>query len=125
MIKKSLLIILSFFLIQLFSNYTISVEPDEILKDQNHELRARNISKNIRCMVCQNQSIDESNALLEKIYSTNFFWFKPNSKQIYPFSFKKKSAKFDIALYDSRPSFPPSIEIVGSKFFTLLSKSFI
>jgi len=66
MIKKSLLIILSFFLIQLFSNYTISVEPDEILKDQNHELRARNISKNIRCMVCQNQSIDESNALLAK-----------------------------------------------------------
>ena len=38
----------------------------EILKNPKHELRARNISKNIRCMVCQNQSIDESNATLAK-----------------------------------------------------------
>ena len=35
-------------------------------KNQEQELRARNISKNIRCMVCQNQSIDESNAPLAK-----------------------------------------------------------
>ena len=42
------------------------MEPDEILHDQKQELRARNISKNIRCMICQNQSIDESNAPLAK-----------------------------------------------------------
>ncbi|SVB99602.1 uncharacterized protein METZ01_LOCUS252456, partial [marine metagenome] len=42
------------------------VEPDEILVNKEQELRARNISKNIRCMVCQNQSIDESNAPLAK-----------------------------------------------------------
>ena len=43
-----------------------SVEPEEFMKDPNKELRARDISKNIRCMVCQNQSIDESNAPLAK-----------------------------------------------------------
>ena len=47
-------------------NNSCAVEPDEILQDQDQESRARNISKNIRCMVCQNQSIDESNAPLAK-----------------------------------------------------------
>ena len=58
--------ILSFCLIQLFSNISYAVEPDEMLENKKQELRARNISKNIRCMVCQNQSIDESNAPLAK-----------------------------------------------------------
>ena len=66
MIKKNLLIIISICLIQLFSNNVCAIEPDEILKNQEQEIRARNISKNIRCMVCQNQSIDESNATLAK-----------------------------------------------------------
>ena len=66
MIKKTLIIFLSIFLIQFFSNYSHTVEPNEILNNQKQELRARNISKNIRCMVCQNQSIDESNAPLAK-----------------------------------------------------------
>ncbi len=43
-----------------------SVEPDEFLQNPKEELRARNISKNIRCLICQNQSIDESSALLAK-----------------------------------------------------------
>jgi cytochrome c-type biogenesis protein CcmH len=43
-----------------------SVEPDEFLQNPEKELRARNISKNIRCLVCQNQSIDESSAPLAK-----------------------------------------------------------
>ena len=46
------------------NSYT--VEPEEILKDKQQELRARNISKKIRCMVCQNQSIDDSVAPLAK-----------------------------------------------------------
>ena len=49
----------------LLSN-SYGVEPDEILQNPEQELRARNISKNIRCMVCQNQSIDESGAPLAK-----------------------------------------------------------
>tara|TARA_Y100000590_G_C15670520_1_gene996080 strand:- start:213 stop:623 length:411 start_codon:yes stop_codon:yes gene_type:complete len=64
--KKIFILILSILFIQFYSIDTHSVEPDEILKDKKQELRARNISKNIRCMVCQNQSIDESNASLAK-----------------------------------------------------------
>jgi cytochrome c-type biogenesis protein CcmH len=51
---------------QFFANSSFTVEPDEILQNQKQELRARSISKNIRCMICQNQSIDESNAPLAK-----------------------------------------------------------
>ena len=43
-----------------------AVEPDEFLQNSKQELRARNISKNVRCLVCQNQSIDESSAPLAK-----------------------------------------------------------
>ena len=62
-----------FFFIVLFSlisliatNICYAVEPEEFLKDQKQELRARDISKNVRCLVCQNQSIDESSAPLAK-----------------------------------------------------------
>lgn len=40
------------------------VDPSERLDDPVHEQRARAISKNLRCMVCQNQSIDDSDAEL-------------------------------------------------------------
>ena len=43
-----------------------AVEPDEILDDPVLERRARDISKNLRCLVCQNQSIDDSNADLAR-----------------------------------------------------------
>jgi cytochrome c-type biogenesis protein CcmH len=41
-----------------------SVTPDEMLKDPKLESRARNISRELRCLVCQNQSIDDSDAPL-------------------------------------------------------------
>ena len=66
MIKKTFIILLSICLIQFFSSNSYTVEPNEILENQKQEFRARNISKNIRCMVCQNQSIDESNSPLAK-----------------------------------------------------------
>ena len=56
----------SFFLFQIFTSNFYAVEPDEILSNKKQETRARKISKNIRCMVCQNQSIDESSAPLAK-----------------------------------------------------------
>ena len=60
-----ILILLILFI--LFLSYNLySVEPEEFLQNSEQELRARNISKNIRCLVCQNQSIDESNAPLAK-----------------------------------------------------------
>lgn len=89
--KKFFLIILVFFL-QLFSNTTLSVEPDEILKNQEQETRARKISKNIRCMVCQNQSIDESDAPLAKdlrILIRERIKEGKNNKEIYDFLTKR------------------------------------
>jgi len=65
MIKKKIFITFIFIAQFLLSN-SYSVEPDEILQNPEQELRARNVSKNIRCMVCQNQSIDESDAPLAK-----------------------------------------------------------
>ena len=43
-----------------------AVEPSEILDDPALEARARDISKGLRCLVCQNQSIDDSNADLAR-----------------------------------------------------------
>ena len=43
-----------------------AVQPDEILKDPALETRARALSKELRCMVCQNQSIDDSDAPLAR-----------------------------------------------------------
>ena len=44
----------------------LAVEPDEILKDPKLEARARVLSEELRCMVCQNQSIDDSAAPLAR-----------------------------------------------------------
>ncbi|HEY9360757.1 MAG TPA: cytochrome c-type biogenesis protein [Xanthobacteraceae bacterium] len=44
----------------------IAVEPDEVLSDAALEARARALSKELRCMVCQNQSIDDSEAPLAR-----------------------------------------------------------
>jgi cytochrome c-type biogenesis protein CcmH len=41
-----------------------AVQPDEMLQDQVLEARARALSQQLRCMVCQNESIDESDAPL-------------------------------------------------------------
>lgn len=45
---------------------TLAVQPDEILDDPALEERARDLSKNLRCLVCRNESIDESNAELAR-----------------------------------------------------------
>jgi cytochrome c-type biogenesis protein CcmH len=44
----------------------LAVQPDEILTDPSLEARARGLSKELRCMVCQNQSIDDSDAPLAR-----------------------------------------------------------
>ena len=43
-----------------------AVQPDEMLKDSALESRARDLSRELRCMVCQNQSIDDSEAPLAR-----------------------------------------------------------
>jgi cytochrome c-type biogenesis protein CcmH len=43
-----------------------AVQPDEIMADAAQESRARDLSRELRCMVCQNQSIDDSEAPLAR-----------------------------------------------------------
>ncbi len=45
---------------------SFAVQPDEILPDSALEARARTLSRELRCMVCQNQSIDDSDAPLAR-----------------------------------------------------------
>ena len=45
---------------------THAVQPDEIMADPAKESRARDLSRELRCMVCQNQSIDDSEAPLAR-----------------------------------------------------------
>ncbi len=47
-------------------NRALAVKPDEMLADAALEARARAISKGLRCLVCQNQSIDDSDAELAR-----------------------------------------------------------
>ncbi len=44
----------------------LAVQPDEVLDDPALEERARDLSKGLRCLVCRNESIDESNASLAR-----------------------------------------------------------
>lgn len=44
----------------------LAVQPDEMLEDPVLEERARELSKGLRCLVCRNESIDESNAELAR-----------------------------------------------------------
>ncbi len=53
-------------LLALASTGAGAVQPDEVLKDPALEGRARDISANLRCLVCQNQSIDDSDAPLAR-----------------------------------------------------------
>lgn len=54
------------FLALLFAGAAQAVKPDEVLADPALEARARLLSEGLRCMVCQNQSIDESDADLAR-----------------------------------------------------------
>lgn len=53
-------------LLLLLAGTAWAVEPDEVLDDAALESRAREISKGLRCMICRNESIDESDAALAR-----------------------------------------------------------
>ncbi|MYA88606.1 MAG: cytochrome c-type biogenesis protein CcmH [Boseongicola sp. SB0662_bin_57] len=59
MILRALLLIL-------LAGTALAVEPGEILDDPALESRARDISKGLRCLICRNESIDESDAELAR-----------------------------------------------------------
>jgi cytochrome c-type biogenesis protein CcmH len=50
----------------LMASPVFAVQPDEIMSDPARESRARDLSRELRCMVCQNQSIDDSEAPLAR-----------------------------------------------------------
>jgi len=54
------------FVMCLLASQAIAVQPDEVLDDPALEARAREISAGLRCLVCRNESIDESNAALAR-----------------------------------------------------------
>lgn len=60
--KKWLVILLVIFR----SPLAYAVQPDEMLSDSTLEARARDLSSQLRCLVCQNESIDESDASLAR-----------------------------------------------------------
>lgn len=65
-ITRLILAVAAFQLAIIFNAPAIAVEPDEILENAELEARAREISRELRCVTCQSQSIDESNAPLAK-----------------------------------------------------------
>tara|TARA_X000001036_G_C20517595_1_gene740795 strand:- start:165 stop:584 length:420 start_codon:yes stop_codon:yes gene_type:complete len=88
MFDNILKIVTVIFLLQLNPATSSAVEPDEILSNQKQELRAREISKNIRCMVCQNQSIDDSSSSIARdlrILIRNKIEEGKEDKEIYKF----------------------------------------
>jgi cytochrome c-type biogenesis protein CcmH len=59
-------ILLSLACVASLANPARAVQPDEIMPDPAKESRARDLSRELRCMVCQNQSIDDSEAPLAR-----------------------------------------------------------
>jgi cytochrome c-type biogenesis protein CcmH len=53
-------------LLAAFAGPALAVQPDEVMKDPALESRARALSAELRCLVCQNQSIDDSDAPLAR-----------------------------------------------------------
>jgi cytochrome c-type biogenesis protein CcmH len=64
LIKGLQALVLAVALVLVVSRAALAVEPDEMLPDPAQEARARAISQGLRCLVCQNESIDDSGASL-------------------------------------------------------------
>jgi cytochrome c-type biogenesis protein CcmH len=60
------MLMVAFVLALITGSAAYAVQPDEMMSDPAKEARARNLSRELRCMVCQNQSIDDSEAPLAR-----------------------------------------------------------
>jgi cytochrome c-type biogenesis protein CcmH len=65
-VLRSIVVALGMALALIAAHPALAVQPDEVLKDPVLETRARELSRELRCMVCQNQSIDDSDAPLAR-----------------------------------------------------------
>jgi cytochrome c-type biogenesis protein CcmH len=63
-LKRAFLLALA--IVAMVASSALAVQPDEIMSDSAKEARARDLSRELRCMVCQNQSIDDSEAPLAR-----------------------------------------------------------
>ena len=63
---RKLVAILFVLITALVASGAHAVQPDEVMSDPARESRARDLSRELRCMVCQNQSIDDSDAPLAR-----------------------------------------------------------
>jgi len=63
-LKRALFLALA--VVAMLATTAHAVQPDEIMSDAVKEARARDLSRELRCMVCQNQSIDDSEAPLAR-----------------------------------------------------------
>ena len=66
MLRKLLALLFFALTVVLVAPPAHAVQPDEIMSDSGQESRARDLSRELRCMVCQNQSIDDSEAPLAR-----------------------------------------------------------
>ncbi len=64
--SKLIALLLALLVAASITGRALAVEPDEVLDDPVLEERAREISRQLRCVVCQSQNIDDSNAPLAK-----------------------------------------------------------
>jgi cytochrome c-type biogenesis protein CcmH len=64
--KRLLIYLAALWLALTLASPALAVQPDEIMADPVKESRARDLSRELRCMVCQNQSIDDSEAPLAR-----------------------------------------------------------
>lgn len=62
--KRAFLLALA--IVAMVVSSALAVQPDEVMSDSAKEARARELSRELRCMVCQNQSIDDSEAPLAR-----------------------------------------------------------
>ena len=89
-----------------------AVEPDEVLANPKLEERARQISKDLRCLVCQNESIDESDAALARDLRVIIIKFADRLNNMETIQYLSSNKRKEIAL-ETKEIFVPLAHRLG------------